>query len=73
MPNENVSIESSSVIPVLEYLLEVRQSQLSDNISEASRQGDREWISNLRSEVDQTSQFLQRLRATTENESEIIS
>jgi hypothetical protein len=66
MPDQNPPTESELVIPVLEYLLEVRQSQLAEYISEASRRGDREWSSNLRSEIDQTSRFLQRLRAKTE-------
>jgi hypothetical protein len=47
----------------LEYLMDLRQRQLSEELSEASRRGDRGWIRRLRGEIDLVSRLLQGLRA----------
>jgi len=50
----------------VEYLLDVRQRQLSEELSDASRRGDRGWSRRLRAEIDLVSQILQTLRTERE-------
>lgn len=57
-----VHAESGALIEVLEYLLDVRQRQLGEELSDASRRGDREWSGRLRAEIDVVSRLLQTLR-----------
>ena len=66
-PIEEGKLESSLSDAVL-YLLEVRQEQLGEALSEASRRGDTDWTHRLRSEVDNVSRLLQQLRACRERE-----
>ena len=52
----------------LEYLLEVRQQQLAEALSEAAHRGDRTWTHHLRDEVDETNRLLQMVRSQREQE-----
>ena len=49
-----------------EYLLEVRQRELAQALSEASKGGDREWMQRLRTEIDEINQLLQTIRMQSE-------
>jgi hypothetical protein len=56
------------LVATAEYLLEVRQQQLANALSEASHRGDHEWIRRLRDEVDEANRLLQMVRAQREQE-----
>ena len=62
MADPEVAAGSRAVPVAVEYLLEVRQRQLSEKLSDASRFGDREWSRRLRAEIDLVSRILQALR-----------
>ena len=65
--SDQKSIKQPDVLlTALEYLLDVRQSQLAEALSEVEHRGDSEWTHRLRSEVDETSRFLQALRIRME-------
>jgi hypothetical protein len=60
--DQGSAIKPDVLLTALEYLLDVRQSQLAEALSEAAHRGDSQWTHRLRSEVDETSRFLQALR-----------
>jgi hypothetical protein len=66
MYNQGQAIKPDIIITALEYLLEVRQNQLAEALSEAAHRGDSKWAYRLRSEVDETSRLLQVLRGRME-------
>jgi hypothetical protein len=61
--DQGSAIEPDVLLTALEYLLDVRQSQLAEALSEAAHRDDRKWAHRLRSEVDETSRLLQALRS----------
>jgi hypothetical protein len=64
--DQGSAIEPDVLLIALEYLLDVRQSQLAEALSEAAHRDDRKWAHRLRSEVDETSRLLQALRSQME-------
>ena len=66
MSDQESAKEPDVLLTALEYLLDVRQSQLAEALSEAAHRGDNQWTHRLRSEVDETSRFLQALRGRME-------
>ena len=66
MSDQKSAKEPDVLLTALEYLLDVRQSQLAEALSEAAHRGDNQWTHRLRSEVDETSRFLQALRGRME-------
>jgi hypothetical protein len=66
MSDQESAKEPDVLLTALEYLLDVRQSQLAEALSEVEHRGDSEWTHRLRSEVDETSRFLQALRRRME-------
>ena len=66
MSDQESAKEPDVLLTALEYLLDVRQSQLAEALSEVEHRGDSEWTLRLRSEVDETSRFLQALRGRME-------
>ena len=66
MSGQDPAVELNTLLTSLEYLLEVRQLQLADDLSTAAQRGDREWTNRLRAEVDKTSRMLQAIRSQSE-------
>ena len=66
MSDQESDKEPDVLLTALEYLLDVRQNQLAEALSEVEHRGDSEWTHRLRSEVDETSRFLQALRTRME-------
>jgi hypothetical protein len=66
MSNRESAIENDVILKALEYLLDVRQNQLAEALSDPVHRGDIQWVHSLRSEVDETSRFLQVLRGRME-------
>jgi hypothetical protein len=66
MSDQESDKEPDVLLTALEYLLDVRQSQLAEALSKVEPRGDSEWTHRLRSEVDETSRFLQALRGRIE-------
>ena len=66
MSDQESDKEPDVLLTALEYLLDVRQNQLAEALSEVEHRGDSEWTHRLRSEVDETSRFLQALRGRME-------
>ncbi len=66
MTDPVVEVGRSTLMAAVEYLLEVRQRQLGEELSELSRRGDREWSRRLWAEADDVSRLLQALRSENE-------
>jgi hypothetical protein len=66
MSGQKSTKEPDVLLAALEYLLDVRQNQLAEALSEAAHRGDSKWAHSLRFEVDETSRFLQALRGKME-------
>ena len=66
MSDQESDKEPDVLLTALEYLLDVRQSQLAEALSEVEHRGDSEWTHRLRLEVDETSRLLQDLRGRME-------
>jgi len=66
MSDQESAKEPDVLLTALEYLLDVRQSQLAEALSEVEHRGDSEWTHRLRLEVDETSRLLQDLRGRME-------
>jgi hypothetical protein len=66
MSDQKSAKEPDVLLTALEYLLDVRQSQLAEALSEVEHRGDSEWTHRLRLEVDETSRLLQDLRGRME-------
>jgi ribosomal protein L4 len=66
MSDHKSTEEPDVLLSALEYLLDVRQSQLAEALSDSAHRGDIHWTQQLRFEVDKTSRFLQALRGRME-------
>lgn len=73
MSGQDKTTGQAALLTAVEYLLEVRQQQLAESLSEISHRGDREWTRRLRGEVDEASRLLQMLRTLNEQLHKITS